>query len=400
MCIRDREYLNLQVFCALTGRVPVWTKAVADLPVNLPHVPLQFTLSEKAERASDNFDLTIAIPEISIAQRHKLWSEMDMESHGELNAAYMNKPYLRILKDINLIKSGLNPDPLIANETLDKLESVGRVIRSNVTWSDAIFSETLKDRLKAFSFEASHYLSLLKNEEFTRLFRKDASPSALFSGPPGTGKTLAAQCIASELNLPLLIVDIAKISSKYIGETSKKLSQVFECAKSSGTILFFDEADAFFAKRTELKDSHDRHANADTNHLLQLVEDYQGIVILASNKKGHLDEAFIRRIRQLISFDKPEANERLVLWQQYAAILIGEARCQELRSTFSLIAQHAELTPAQIKGAMLAGLFKSERSQTGFTELDIRHGLLSEYDKSGLRIPAWLKNLGEAALNV
>ena len=121
--------------------------------------------------------------------------------------------------------------------------------------------------------------------------------SALFSGSSGTGKTMAAEILANSLKLDLHRIDLAGVVSKYIGETEKNLRAVFDTAEQTGTILFFDEADALFGKRTEVKDSHDRYANIETNYLLQRMEDYRGLAILCTNRRSALDRAFLRRLR-------------------------------------------------------------------------------------------------------
>lgn len=121
--------------------------------------------------------------------------------------------------------------------------------------------------------------------------------SCLFAGPPGTGKTMAAQIMSSMLELPLYRVDLSQVVDKYIGETEKKLETIFSLAEKSNTILFFDEADAIFGKRSEVKEAKDRYANTEVSYILQRIEEYDGIVILATNLKNNIDEAFIRRIR-------------------------------------------------------------------------------------------------------
>jgi SpoVK/Ycf46/Vps4 family AAA+-type ATPase len=139
--------------------------------------------------------------------------------------------------------------------------------------------------------------------------------SALFTGPPGTGKTMAAEILAGHLALDLYRIDLSSVVSKYIGETEKNLRKVFDAAERGGAILFFDEADALFGKRTEVKDSHDRHANVEINYLLQRMEEYGGLAILATNRKSDLDPAFLRRIRFLVAFPFPTIDDRRRIWQ-------------------------------------------------------------------------------------
>jgi SpoVK/Ycf46/Vps4 family AAA+-type ATPase len=138
----------------------------------------------------------------------------------------------------------------------------------------------------------------------------------LFTGEPGTGKTMAAEVIARELDLLLYKIDLSAVVSKYIGETEKSLRRLFDAAEDGGAILFFDEADALFGKRSEVKDSHDRYANIEINYLLQRMEAYRGLAILATNMKGALDNAFLRRLRFVVNFPFPGPTERLAIWQK------------------------------------------------------------------------------------
>ena len=139
--------------------------------------------------------------------------------------------------------------------------------------------------------------------------------SALFAGPSGTGKTMAAEVLARELRLDLYRIDLSSVVSKYIGETEKNLRRVFDAAEAGGAILLFDEADALFGKRSEVKDSHDRYANIEVSYLLQRMEAYRGLAILTTNMKGALDTAFLRRIRFIVQFPFPDAASRAEIWR-------------------------------------------------------------------------------------
>jgi SpoVK/Ycf46/Vps4 family AAA+-type ATPase len=140
--------------------------------------------------------------------------------------------------------------------------------------------------------------------------------SALFTGAPGTGKTMAAEVLANALRLSLYRIDLSAVVSKYIGETEKNLRRLFDAAEDGGAILFFDEADALFGKRSEVKDSHDRYANIEVNYLLQRMESYGGLAILATNMKAALDPAFLRRIRFVVNFPIPTVEDRRRMWKK------------------------------------------------------------------------------------
>jgi SpoVK/Ycf46/Vps4 family AAA+-type ATPase len=140
--------------------------------------------------------------------------------------------------------------------------------------------------------------------------------SVLFCGSPGTGKTMSAEVLAQELKLPMYRIDLSQVVNKYIGETEKNLKRIFDAAELQECILFFDEADALFGKRTDVKDAHDRFANIEISYLLERMERFKGLAILATNRRKDLDEAFMRRLRYLIEFPVPDFAERKRIWSQ------------------------------------------------------------------------------------
>jgi len=150
----------------------------------------------------------------------------------------------------------------------------------------------------------------LANYKSTSNIKSNVKKVALFIGADSTGKTLAAETLASNTKKDLYRIDLGRVVSKYIGETEKNLEKIFKRAENKNWILFFDEADALFGKRTEVKDSHDRYANIDINYLLQRIESYPGLVILATNKKTNIDKAFLRRLRYIIEFPPPTKKKR------------------------------------------------------------------------------------------
>ena len=151
---------------------------------------------------------------------------------------------------------------------------------------------------------------------FAERYSQGLGVTALFAGASGTGKTMAAEVMAGELELDLYQIDVSAVVSKYIGETEKNLRRVFDAAESSGAVLLFDEADALFGKRSEVKDSHDRYANLEISYLLQRMEAYHGLAILTTNMKQALDAAFQRRIRFILQFPFPGPAERKIIWQR------------------------------------------------------------------------------------
>jgi len=215
---------------------------------------------------------------------------------------------------------------------------------------------------------------------------------ALFVGPSGTGKTLAASWLSGKLTLPLYRVDLAAVSSKYIGETEKNLSVLLAKAEEQDLILLFDEADSLFGKRTDISDSNDRFANAQTNYLLQRIETFSGIVLLTSNAKNRFDEAFTRRIDAIIDFNHPDAEERLALW--YAHLGSGHLLAAE---ELSRLAAFADLTGGHIRNVVLMAAVLAHGTGEPITYAQILEGLRSEYRKLGLTVPSELILRGRAS---
>jgi hypothetical protein len=178
--------------------------------------------------------------------------------------------------------------------------------------------------------------------------------AALFAGPPGTGKTMAAEAIAGELGLPLYRIDLSQVVNKYIGETEKNLRRLFDAADAADVILFFDEADALFGKRTEVKDAHDRYANLEVSYLLERMERFKGLAILATNRKKDLDEAFLRRLRFVLEFPMPGAAERLRIWQ---GVMPPGVDASALDLPF--LAQHFPLAGGHIRGIVFQACLQS-----------------------------------------
>ena len=217
---------------------------------------------------------------------------------------------------------------------------------------------------------------------FGRKLQRGRGLSALFSGPSGTGKTMAAEVIAGDLELELYKIDLATVVSEYIGETEKNLRRVFRAAENNNAILFFDEADALFGKRSEVKDSHDRYANIEINYLLQRIEEYEGIVILATNMRSHLDEAFTRRLRFSIEFPFPNERVRAGIWRK----VLPEAAPRDTTLDLSFLASRFELSGGNIRNAALMGAFlaaRDERRDAGARSADDRGARRAGRDPDG-----------------
>jgi SpoVK/Ycf46/Vps4 family AAA+-type ATPase len=196
------------------------------------------------------------------------------------------------------------------------LQELGQRITTSAQWDDLVLPDESAAQLREIAAQVAHRTRVYDDWGFGERLSRGRGISALFSGPSGTGKTMAAEVLARHLDLDLFRIDLSGVVSKYIGETEKNLRRVFDAAEQSGALLFFDEADALFGKRSEVKDSHDRYANIEINYLLQRMEDYRGLAILATNMKSHLDAAFLRRLRFIVDIPFPDAEIRQRIWQR------------------------------------------------------------------------------------
>lgn len=252
-------------------------------------------------------------------------------------------------------------------------------LESAFTWEDLELPDNGKRLLEA-ACDRIRYRSVVNDDfGFGKKLPYGNGTSIVFYGPPGTGKTMAAQVLARELGLDIYRIDLSQIGSKYIGETEKNLGAVFEAARFSNAVLFFDEADALFAKRTEVGNSNDKYANAETAYLLQKIEEYSGVSILATNVMQNFDNAFKRRMTFMIPVEQPDEATRLRLWQK---VFPKEAPLEE-NVDFSIYAKKAELTGSNIKSAALAAAYKAAAGHKKITNQDIIEAIDFEYRRTG-----------------
>jgi len=209
---------------------------------------------------------------------------------------------------------------------------------------------------------------------------------SLFLGPSGTGKTLAACWLATRLGIPLYRVDLAAITSKYIGETEKNLAQLLGQAEQEEVVLLFDEADAIFGKRTEIKDANDRFANAQTNYLLQRIETFSGVVVLTSNSKARFDPAFTRRLDMMIEFPLPSPEERRAIWLSHIGTFHDLSK-----ANINQLAVQCNLAGGHIRSVVLAAAAMAENGRRKISFQDVISGLFDEYHKLGKQMPSELQ---------
>jgi SpoVK/Ycf46/Vps4 family AAA+-type ATPase len=197
-----------------------------------------------------------------------------------------------------------------------RLDDLAQRIVPAASWLDLVLPEPQLRALREISMHVRQRARVYRDWGFGEKGERGLGISALFSGSSGTGKTMAAEVLANDLRLDLYRIDLSQLVSKYIGETEKNLRRVFEAAEDGGAVLLFDEADALFGKRSEVKDSHDRYANIEVSYLLQRMESYRGLAILTTNLKNAVDTAFLRRLRFIIQFPFPDAAHRAEIWRR------------------------------------------------------------------------------------
>lgn len=259
------------------------------------------------------------------------------------------------------------------------MQGIAQHVESQFSFDDLVLPDTTLRALQDYVSRQAHAEEVLDRWRLGSTFQKQAGNVAVFRGPPGTGKTMAASVIANALDLPLFRVSLAGLVSKYIGETEKNLERLFECAEHSDVVLFFDEADALFGKRSEVTDAHDRYANIETSYLLQEIETYEGAAILATNLYQNVDEAFLRRIDLVIDFPTPGADHRLALWErlrQTKAPLCPEA-------DLGFLAEQFELTGGEIRNCILAAAHYAAREATAIGMGQLIRAVSQEYLKQG-----------------
>ncbi|NJL86176.1 MAG: ATP-binding protein [Leptolyngbyaceae cyanobacterium SM1_1_3] len=225
-------------------------------------------------------------------------------------------------KDSSKLKASSSPLPLPSllweaclTQARPQLDELAQAIPPSADWHNLVLPEKEFQVLQTIAAHVRQRFKVYEQWGFGRSGR-GLGISTLFAGPSGTGKTLAAEVLASDLKLDLYRVDLSTVVSKYIGETEKNLRRIFDAAETGGAILLFDEADALFGKRSEVKDSHDRYANMEVAYLLQRIESYRGLAILTTNLKSSLDQAFLRRIRFIVQFPFPDAKQRAEIWRR------------------------------------------------------------------------------------
>jgi len=334
-------------------RLPYWQRAIEDSDVDIP--------SDMAEQ------LAIRYP-LSEQQIIKMFTRLNVRLNGNGSRP---EHVMHLLKEV------------INDYSQHPLDELAQKIESFYDWNDLVLHKSLADHLKAFRNNIAHQFTVYEKWGFGAKESRGRGVAALFSGRSGTGKTMAAEVIANDLKINLYRVDLAGVVSKYIGETEKNLKNIFESARGNNTLLFFDEADSLFGKRTDIHDAHDRYSNLEVNYLLQKLEEHDGPVILATNRRKNIDEAFLRRIHFMVEFPLPSEPLRQVIWQKKIPALVPKSADLDV----NFLAKQFEISGGDIKNAALQAAFMAAEAGTPLNMDHLLAALRREYLKMGKHFP-------------
>ncbi|HEY9076525.1 MAG TPA: ATP-binding protein [Anaerolineaceae bacterium] len=322
---------------------------------------------EGVDRQRGLFHIDFSIPEY--AQRKNLWNhflagiptepEIDLSliaGQFQLTASQI-RDAVASAHDLANQRDGLvQEQDLFAAARLHsspRLSNLARKIQSRYTWQDIILPPDQLSLLHEIVSTVRERPKVLDDWRVGEKLASSRGVTILFAGLPGTGKTMAAEVIAGELGLDLFKIDLSTIVSKYIGETEKNLERIFSEAETSNAILFFDEADSLFGKRSEVRDSHDRYANIEISYLLQRMEAYDGVTILATNLRANLDEAFTRRLQYAVDFPFPEEADRLRIWKT----LFPQSVPQDAGIDYKMLAQRFKMAGGNIRNVIVGAAY-------------------------------------------
>ncbi len=260
-----------------------------------------------------------------------------------------------------------------------KLAALAQHITPHYTWDDIVLPAEAMEQLREISHQVRYRAVVYEGWGFQRKVAGGRGLCVLFAGPPGTGKTMAADVLAHGLRLDLYKIDLSTVVSKFIGETEKNLARIFAEAATSNAILFFDEADALFGKRTQVRDAHDRYANLEISYLLQKMEEHEGVVILATNLRQNMDEAFVRRLHVIVDFPIPDIEDRRRIWSQ----IWPETAPRDADLDLDLLARQIDVPGGNIRNIALAGAFLAAADGGIVTMAHLVRATQREYQKMG-----------------
>lgn len=337
------------------------------------------------------FSMSLPLPDYSA--RKRLWTRSLDSSEEELIADLASKFRFTPGQIEDAVAAARNIAVLNGRRTLSlpdlyegcrsqsksTLSLLARRIKPRYSWEDIVLPADKIEQLRDIRNHVRHRGLVYSDWGFERKLSLGRGLNALFIGPSGTGKTMAAEVVARDLGIDLYKIDLSSIVSKYIGETEKNLNRIFKEAEESNAMLFFDEADALFGKRSEVKDSHDRYANIEVSYLLQKMEEHEGVVILASNLGSNIDDAFMRRMNFLIEFPFPEEEYRCRIWQ---SMMPGEAPVSP-DVDYDFLSRRFKIAGGNIKNIIINAAFSAAEDSDTITMKHIVNATSKELIKIG-----------------
>ena len=338
----------------------------------------------------DRTVLIVDVPLPSFAERQVAWSDLTgVEDTRDVAAKFrLSLDQIGAAAEVSRIAARSRGSDAPDHVELDRgaryasVSSLGELaarLDAAFHWADLVVPERQQVLLRSISAYLRHRDRVLSDWGYEKTVARTQGLKVLFAGESGTGKTMGAQVLGAELGLDLYRVDLATVVSKYIGETEKNLEKIFSAADGSNAILFFDEADALFGKRSEVSDSHDRYANIEVAYLLQRMEAYPGAVILATNYKRNIDDAFIRRLDFVVDFPFPEAEDRKRIW----ALVIPDEAPVEDDVDLDFLATQFKLSGGAIRNCSLAAAFQAADEDTAIGMPHLVRAVAQEYAKQG-----------------
>jgi hypothetical protein len=367
-----------------TGALLLWHNAEASTP-DLPAAMLEgvATLRAIPPDAITRPDATvIPLGKPSAARRRAVWQHFSAGPPPAILATQRLTP-AEIALAAAAAPAGDTAIRLALRRTAPPDSEILARLDCPYEWDDLVLPPDIAAQLQEFAAQVRLRWDVYENWGFARLAHLGEGIAALFAGPSGTGKTMAAQVLARALDLDLYRVDLAGVINKYIGETEKRLRDVFAFGERAGAVLFFDEADALFGSRMQVKDSHDRFANIEIDYLLQRLERFDGIAILATNRKSDIDTAFLRRLRFVVDFVPPAPPQRRAIWRKSLPATAPDGTQLLDRIDFDLLAEQLTLTGADIKAAALGAAFLARAEGSRITMRHLLAAVQRELAKRG-----------------
>jgi hypothetical protein len=393
----------VRVHALARGVIPVLKLATADAPgtpefpsfAGFPGVLVASGRYSAACASAGRPLVAVPVERLQPEARKRMWRDAipSMTSQASFLAArYPVEPAMAVAvaADLRFVAELETREPTVTDAAMSihargniSFAAGVRLIRSRATWQDLVLPEDRLEQLREAVSRLELQMRVFDEWGFLRDRTGARGVRLLFTGPPGTGKTLSAEVLANALKVDLLVVDLSRVVSKWIGETEKNLSAVFEAAERGQAALFFDEADALFGKRTEVVDAHDRYANLETAYLLTRLEQFEGLAILATNLRQNIDAAFLRRLEFVIDFEEPTRDERFALWNCHLpkeAPLADDVNLYELAALYPVVG-------GVIRNAAVAAGFLAASDGMPIDRRHFIHAIRREYAKAGRSFP-------------